>query len=513
MGFDTMVMLMCGALWVIHGVRLARAPFARAWPAFVIVVVGVGVTAGAYLLARPFAAHAALAAVAGLLVIPALAVRAASRALRFGRIGRARALARIAAVLRPLPIQRRFLRAVEITWRLWRGETIDVEAAITALGAVSPVERDVHRVAFLSWTNDFVTMAELLAEPKVKSFALRGGMVAIVTSVTGETGTVEDLVALYRRLAKTKALSRRTLDSAGTLTAMAAYLGDEDTVRKFSVEMERDVPHERIAFLVATAAQRAGRHEVARQTLDEALVRPDISASGRARLVHRRDHPIASLSDDERALARSTVDQVRERLDARRALGALGFGLSRRAPLSWAMTAVLGLVFIWETTEARRLVFAAWGLISPFDDAPDAYRLLTYAMLHVDGGHFLVNALGLIIFGRFVEHHFGAWRWALVYVLGALGGGAAFLLLSTRLGVAIGASGAVLALFGATVARIALDGPLRRSAQGKRELTFLVVIAASQLVGDLFIAQSSGSAHAGGFVTGFLLGALLRRRD
>ncbi len=513
MGFDVMVLLMCALLWAVHVVRLVRAPFRRAWPAFVIVGVGIGLSGGAFLLMRPAAPHVAVGAVATLLVVPALSVRAASKALRFGRIGRARALAWLAAFLRPLPIQRRFRTAVEISWRLSRGEVVDIERAIATLGATELVERAAHRVAFLSWTNDFTAMAEGLSEPAVMRFALRASMAAIVTTVTGETGTLVDLVRLHERLVKGKSLGRRTLDASGTLLAMAAYLGDVNTVRAFARELRSDFPPERLAFLRATAEQRAGDVEAARETVLQALRLPRLSVSGRQRLLYRLENPMASLADHERPYVADMLDDVRRRLGARRVLASLGVGMSRPAPMSWVATAVLCAVFIWQGTQSRRVVFSAWGLIAPYASDPDPYRLLTYAMLHVDVGHLMVNLLGLLIFGRFVEQHFGKLGWSAIYFVGALAGAFAFLGFSTRLGVAIGASGAVMALFGATVGRIALDRRLRSTTQGKRELSFLAVIAAGQLVGDLLIAQSSGSAHAGGFLAGFVLGGLLTLRS
>ncbi len=513
MGLDVITVLMCALLWVVHAVRLVQAPLERSWPAFIIVAVGAGITGAGFVLWRAAAAHVAVGAVVMLLIAPTLAVRSASRALRFGRISWARRLSRLALWLRPLPVQRRFQRAVDVSWRLSRGEVIDVEAAIDELDVVRRVDRQVHRVAFLSWTNDFGAMAEGLADPKVHAYALRGGMAAIVTVATGETGSVAELVTLYRKLSKVKALSRRSLDANGTLTALAAYLGDVRAVRDHASNLRRDLPKERIAFMVATAEQRAGETEAAQETITEALRETSMSVSGRRRLLYRREHRLPAISQPEREQAAEVLADVRKRLNARRALSALGFDLSGRASLSWAMTALLALVFIWQSSQSRRAVFEVWGLIAPYADGPDTFRLLSYAMLHVDVGHLVVNVIGLLIFGRFVEQHFGALGWWVIYVLGAIVGGLAFLGFSTTLGVAIGASGAVLALFGATVARIAFDPGLRQSVQGKRELTFLVVIAVGQLVGDLVIAQSSGSAHAGGFVVGFCLGAVLARKS
>ena len=136
-------------------------------------------------------------------------------------------------------------------------------------------------------------------------------------------------------------------------------------------------------------------------------------------------------------------------------------------------------------------------------------RLLSYAFLHVDGWHLAVNLAGLLLFGRFAEHVIGRAFTALAFLAGAIGGGAAFLFFSTReIGLAVGASGAVLALFGVALARLALDPEVRRTRPGRIELVFLSVLAAVQLLLDAFWEISAGSAHAGGLVLGLLVGAI-----
>jgi len=230
--------------------------------------------------------------------------------------------------------------------------------------------------------------------------------------------------------------------------------------------------------------------------------------SARRRLEYRLAHPLAPAVPT--ADRDAVLTDVTRRLHARRSLGQLGFGGGRTAPLSWVMVLTIAIAFAWQLTQpSTQDVFRAWGLITPFARAADPYRLLTYAWIHLDAGHLLINLLGLLIFGRFVERHFSWWRYAIIYLGGALAGGAAFLAWSSSLGVAIGASGAVLALFGATVVRIAGDRQLRATRQGKRELTALALVAAVQLVVDALWAQSSGSAHAGGLLAGAVLAAVL----
>jgi len=507
MGMDEVILLLCATLWVLHALRLVRHSPARTWPALVIVLCGLAASIGCWWVLPDYAASVSTVLVVGLLVVPVVATRAASRALRWGYGGRARAWAAIALVLRPLATQRRFRRAIEISERLDGGEDVDIDEAVLSLGKLSEAQRSVHRIAFLSWSNDFASIAHELEDAEVRGLVMRSGMAGIVTTVVGETGSDQQLVDQYRQLTKLRSLAKRTLDGTLALVATAAYAGAWELVRGQIEALSVDVHPSRLAFMLATALQRARRQDEAAEVIAEALARPGLSVSNRRRLLHRRHNvldPIAAGPEVDRL-----VSDVSAKLRARRTLSALGLGWRQPAPLTWLVSLSLCGVYAWQVGQRKSVVFADWGLMSPFAVAPDLWRLLSYACLHIDMGHLVVNLVGLLLFGRFVERHFGVLSLILVYLAGALAGGGAYLLFASSYGVAIGASGAVLALFGATVARVALDVPLRRSPQGKRELLFLVTIAVVQLVVDGVWAQTSGSAHAGGLVAGMALGALL----
>ena len=79
----------------------------------------------------------------------------------------------------------------------------------------------------------------------------------------------------------------------------------------------------------------------------------------------------------------------------------------------------------------------------------EVWRLLTYAFLHATETlwHILINMLLLYFFGRDVEEAYGPREFLCFYLLAAVLGGLAFLLLPlpTGGGVCIGASGAVIA--------------------------------------------------------------------
>ncbi|HHH31553.1 MAG TPA: rhomboid family intramembrane serine protease [Polyangiaceae bacterium] len=510
-GFTEVVLLICAGLWLLHAVQLARLPFRRTWPSFVIVTFGVGTTLAVWWLAPRWAAAVAAGLVLVLLMMPAVLTRAASRALRWGHIDRARTLAWFAFVLRPIAAQRRFRRAVDVSWRLGTGEDVDLDEVVESLGPLTRPERRAYRVAFLSWSNDLSRMAEELSDPKVRALAMRAGMAAITTTVVGETSSDAGLLAHWLRLKKVPELGGGSIDSTWALVLMAAYFGDVALVAEMNDVLKHDIPPDRRAFALATAQQRAGQLEDAVTTVQTAMEGGISVPSSLARLKYRLDHPRPPLREvPATAPAR---EEIARRLRARRALDGLRRALRRPAPLTSAIAVFLCGVFAWQTTQTRKTVFGLFGLLSPYAEYPDPYRLLSYACVHLDVGHLLVNVLGLLVFGGFVERAFGVARYALIYFVGAAGGGAAYLFFAgDERGVAIGASGAVFAVVAATVLRLGLDGEVRASQEGRRMLTLLAGIVALQFVVDALWAQSSGSAHAGGLVAGLVMALVLLPR-
>lgn len=510
-GFTEVVLLICAGLWLLHAVQLARLPFSRTWPSFVIVTLGVGTSLAVWWLVPRWAAAVGVGLVLVLLVAPAVLTRAASRELRWGRIDRARALALVAFLLRPIAAQRRFRRAVDVSWRLGSGEEVDLDAAVESLGPLTQSERRAHRVGFLSWSNDFERMAAELSDAKVRALAMRAGMAAITTTVMGETSSDAGLLAHWLRLEKVPQLGGGSIDSTWALVLMAAYFGDVALVVEMNEVLQHDIPPDRRAFALATAQQRAGRPDQAQTTVRAALSWGVPIPSSVARLTYRIEHPRPPLR--EIPATEPAREEIARRLRARRAVDGLRRALRRPAPLTAAIAVFLCGVFAWQTTQTRKTVFGLFGLLSPYAEFPDPYRLLSYACVHLDVGHLLVNVLGLLVFGGFVERAFGRVRYALIYLIGAVGGGVAYLLFAgDERGVAIGASGAVFAIVAATVMRLGLDVEVRQSQEGRRMLSLLVGIIALQFMVDAVWAQSSGSAHAGGLVAGLLVALVLLPR-
>lgn len=143
-----------------------------------------------------------------------------------------------------------------------------------------------------------------------------------------------------------------------------------------------------------------------------------------------------------------------------------------------------------------------WFAFSPALGRIEPWRMLTSAFLHAGWLHLLVNMYALWIVGPFLEQMLGRWRYVALYLLSALGGSVAVVLLTpvSQWGYSVvGASGAVFGLF-AAIAVV-----LRRTGRDARQI--LVVIAIN-VVFSLIIARVSWQAHLGGLVVGAALGFL-----
>lgn len=142
-------------------------------------------------------------------------------------------------------------------------------------------------------------------------------------------------------------------------------------------------------------------------------------------------------------------------------------------------------------------------VFSPLAGWFEPWRFLTAAFLHSPGGfvHLAVNMLALWMIGPYLEGALGRARFLTLYLLSAVGGSVAVVLLATPLnswttGV-LGASGAIFGLFGAVlVVMRRLGGDVRG---------ILVVIGLNVVIGFV-VSGIAWQAHLGGLVTGAVLG-------
>ncbi|MCC9144254.1 rhomboid family intramembrane serine protease [Arthrobacter sp. zg.Y919] len=130
------------------------------------------------------------------------------------------------------------------------------------------------------------------------------------------------------------------------------------------------------------------------------------------------------------------------------------------------------------------------------------WRLLTAAFLHSQGGviHIAFNLYALWFLGRSLEPLFGRARFALLYLISALGGSVGVMYLAEPATAVVGASGAVFGLFGALFVVIR---------QRRGELRSLLILLAVNLVLGFVFPGIAWQAHVGGLITGAACAAIL----
>lgn len=138
----------------------------------------------------------------------------------------------------------------------------------------------------------------------------------------------------------------------------------------------------------------------------------------------------------------------------------------------------------------------------------EIWRLLSYAFLHNNATHLMVNLLSLYSMGSFIEPMLGRRRYALLCLVTGVAGGLASALLAQALSV--GASGVVWGLLGATFGMIL----------GKRQLfpkliardlrqRLVIILAINVLIS--FLPHIDRYCHFGGGLAGYLFARFFAR--
>ncbi|HHW82534.1 MAG TPA: rhomboid family intramembrane serine protease [Actinomycetales bacterium] len=145
----------------------------------------------------------------------------------------------------------------------------------------------------------------------------------------------------------------------------------------------------------------------------------------------------------------------------------------------------------------------AYGYFVPVLGERQPWRFLSSAFLHVGIWHIFLNMYAMYLVGPMLEHVLGRARYLTLWILAAIGGSVAVLLLADPTGPSwltpvAGASGAVFGMFGA----LALT--MRRM---KRSDTQILVIIGINVVLGFVIPGISWQGHLGGLVVGVALAA------
>lgn len=152
------------------------------------------------------------------------------------------------------------------------------------------------------------------------------------------------------------------------------------------------------------------------------------------------------------------------------------------------------------------------GTYAPAFSGQSLTMFVTHAFLHGGFLHMVMNLAILLAMGRFVEGAYGPRVILPLFVAGAIGGGAAYGLLTTGPYPMVGASGAVFAFLGLW---IVWDWRRhRRAGLSTRPITSRVLVLAGLNVVFFFGlgGMLAWQSHLGGFIVGTLAGWFLERR-
>ncbi len=192
---------------------------------------------------------------------------------------------------------------------------------------------------------------------------------------------------------------------------------------------------------------------------------------------------------------------------------------SRRPVATVALLATLLAVFVLEvllspsTTGALSpplsVLIGLGGLEHHRVEAGEVWRAMTAAFLHGDLLHLLFNGVALFMAGSVLERLVGrAWMLGL-FVIGALGGSAASMLVNPANLTTVGASGAIMGMLAAAVIVVL------RLPRGQGRTAILVSLAQILVPSLLPVATAAGggrvdvAAHIGGALVGAVAGGLL----
>lgn len=177
----------------------------------------------------------------------------------------------------------------------------------------------------------------------------------------------------------------------------------------------------------------------------------------------------------------------------------------QRAPVTWALLGVMGVVFMAQVwCDGAILGFHGSvndaGLVKGAYRSGEYWRLLTAPLLHGGVIHFVMNGLALLYLGRRLEV-FARWpHLAMVFLFSALVGGVASVRFMPE-ATSVGASGGLMGWLGFLLVFESLHSQLVPKSSRRRLIGGVLMTGLIGLVGYRFI---DNAAHVGGLLAGMV---------
>lgn len=516
---DTPLLLLALLSTAVLVVRSLRGP-EKSWDWLLVCGVVLVLTAGAWLVAPGWVGRVAFATWGLLVLAPTLVSRRLLVATEKLAYERAYRLAWLVRALHPSAMAKKQLDQLDFLRRAQRGDVQGaraiLEAALAEAGPGDGADTLLsERILLLRLAGDDAALAALLDELDNPRLARRPWLIVMALRAELDLGRKGRVLSRFADLEPALAPAALAQHRAvARLHAFAAAGRRDDLEALFEAQLSGFAPLLKELWR-ATTRLCAGEREATRElsvlaACDDHL----LSSAAKARLAHAEALLEPLDVDHDRGLAR-----VAARLDEERRYT---FGAARpvRAVVTWALTALIALVFAIETAAGgstdEAVLERLGGLWVARVVEGEWYRLVGFLFLHFGVAHVVFNGLALLALGPFVERALGRRRFLLVYFSAGLMGGllavAQLVVLHHEPQPMVGASGCIMGLVGATLAVVWRGARVERSRVARQRLLVLAALVAAQSVFDFLMPQVSFFAHATGVVTGFIVTLFLRHR-
>ena len=459
-----------------------------------------------------------------LVLLPALGASMIWRLLTRGAFARALQLARALALLHPVDGWQRYPDLVRMFHAMHAG---DVELARTSIRRLSEVQTPFAQIAmamgvqltadwdgFCSWFEHHPDRAQLEND---------GVAVSTYLAAIARSGRRREMLNAYERIGVP--LVRKSTTSVSALVRLSVFvqLGRVADVEELLETALAGVPPSGKRFNLAEAHLIAGNTEEAERLIGEIIEDPAAGATLHVRAERLRESPPSPLEEDGFSLEElGRIDEIEAELEAETAFSLPVGSVVRRPIATWSLAAILFAVFGVELSSGDPtdldVLTELGALVIPAEEPyGEWWRPLSAALLHFGALHLALNVAGLVILGRWLESVWSRARFVACYVLA--------LVASTTLVehfvspaegesmVFVGASGGVMGLLGALLGRLVVGRLRGGGAVLRRQLGFVLVMVALQVVFDRTVPEVSSEAHAIGMVVGLLFGLLTSALD
>lgn len=137
------------------------------------------------------------------------------------------------------------------------------------------------------------------------------------------------------------------------------------------------------------------------------------------------------------------------------------------------------------------------------------WRLITYQFIHGSVSHLFFNMYALVYLGLMIENKLGWKKFLFIYLMSGICGGLVSMIFHQE-GVMMGASGAIMGLYGAFIALLVNKSFERKATRALLMSTLIVSLLV--LINGAFGKRVDNAAHVGGFISGFIFAYLLNYR-